>query len=154
MLREHLKELNCGTELVLTEKGLSLIGGGSLIKKDTIFKIRDIFNGLVTQYRIDAYSESGIYIGGGAFNTHEILKMFDLATKKSKNIEVIENPNDLPNDVKKVIINDEVTIVILKSGYKAVSKPMEGDNYNRQIGFRVAYVKAKIKELNKELKKY
>ena len=148
MLMKDLENLKKGTELVLNKNGLYSMGNGTL-NKNTIFKLSNIEGYL---YSLKAYN-NGVYVGRGVFSYYELSKMFEVAPKKI-NIEVIENSSLLPPDVKKVVINDEVTIVILKSGCKAVSKPMAGDTYDRQVGFRVAYIKAKMKELKKELKKY
>ena len=48
---------------------------------------------------------------------------------------------------ERVIHNDMATIVILDDGSKGVSKCMPEDEYNK-----IAYLRAKIKSLHKELK--
>lgn len=58
------------------------------------------------------------------------------------------------NDISKCIINDNVTVIILKSGCKGIAKCLPQDKYEEEIGVRVAYIKAKIKEMQKELKTY
>lgn len=83
-------------------------------------------------------------IGVGVFNRDEVNLYF---------VEYKEPEMEL-YDVKRVIYNDNVTVVFLNSGVKGISKCMEEDTYNKEVGFRVAYLKAKIKELNKELKKF
>ena len=83
-------------------------------------------------------------IGIGVFNKLEIEEYFKEYIKEVKQ----------DNDVQRVIYSNNVTVVILKSGIKGISKCLEGDVYNEEVGYRVAYLKAKIKEMNKELKKY
>lgn len=83
-------------------------------------------------------------IGIGVFNELEIEEYFKEYIKEIKQ----------DNDVQRVIYSNNVTVVILKSGVKGISKCLEGDVYNEEVGYRVAYLKAKIKEMSKELKKY
>ena len=83
-------------------------------------------------------------IGIGVFNKLEIEEYFKEYIKEVKQ----------DNDVQRVIYSNNLTVVILKSGIKGISKCLEGDVYNEEVGYRVAYLKAKIKEMNKELKKY
>lgn len=83
-------------------------------------------------------------IGIGVFNELEIEEYFKEYIKEVKQ----------DNDVQRVIYSNSVTVVILKSGIKGISKCLEGDVYNEEVGYRVAYLKAKIKEMKKELKKY
>lgn len=83
-------------------------------------------------------------IGIGVFNETEIEEYFKEYIKEVKQ----------DNDVQRVIYSNNVTVVILKSGIKGISKCLEGDVYNEEVGYRVAYLKAKIKEMNKELRKY
>lgn len=52
----------------------------------------------------------------------------------------------------KLIFNGSVTIAILPSGIKGISKCLEEDEYIKDKGIKIAIIKAKIKELNKELK--
>lgn len=53
---------------------------------------------------------------------------------------------------EKVIHNANRTIVILDDGSKGIAKCCEGDKYDKLIGIKIAYLRAKIKSLNKELK--
>jgi len=53
---------------------------------------------------------------------------------------------------EKVIQNNNATIVILEDGSKGVSKCLPIDTYNETKGIKIAYIRAKIKSLNKELK--
>jgi len=53
---------------------------------------------------------------------------------------------------ERVIHSDLATIVILDDGSKGVAKCMPEDEYDKTKGIKIAYLKAKIKSLNKELK--
>lgn len=53
---------------------------------------------------------------------------------------------------ERVIHNDNATIVILDDGCKGVAKCMIEDEYNKTKGIKIAYIRAKIKSLQKELK--
>lgn len=53
---------------------------------------------------------------------------------------------------EKVIHNDLATIVILDDGSKGVAKCMPEDQYDKIKGIKIAYIRAKIKSLQKELK--
>lgn len=53
---------------------------------------------------------------------------------------------------EKVIHNDNATIVILDDGSKGVAKCNPIDDYNKTTGIKIAYLRAKIKSLQKELK--
>jgi len=53
---------------------------------------------------------------------------------------------------EKVIQNNNATIVILEDGSKGVSKCLPIDTYNETKGIKIAYIRAKIKSLQKELK--
>jgi len=53
---------------------------------------------------------------------------------------------------ERVIHNDKATIVILDDGTKGVSKCDPADTYNKTKGIKIAYIRAKIKSLQKELK--
>lgn len=155
MLLNELKNIKLLKEskLVLTEEGLRRLDEGYVDDK-TLFEVHcieeTVFN-YGTFYKLNAYNGK-VHIGVGVFSEKEMLDMFDI--KHSDDVETIIDPKSLPKDVKKVIFSKNTTIVILKTGVKAISKPWTGDVYDRQIGFRVAYLKAKMKELHKELKKY
>jgi len=53
---------------------------------------------------------------------------------------------------ERVIHNELATIVILDDGSKGVSKCIPEDEYDRTKGIKIAYIRAKIKSLHKELK--
>lgn len=123
-------ELRVGMELELVQ---DLDCGIRVINKGELFEVQSIGN------KISLINKR---IGVGVFDISEIeayFKEHTIATDK---------------DVKRVIYSDNATIVILKSGVKGIAKCLEEDTYNKEIGYRVAYLKAKIKEMKKELKKY
>lgn len=64
--------------------------------------------------------------------------------------------SDIEKDIEKlngrIIINNKVTIVILENNIKGKSKCMDEDEYDRDKGIKIAYNRALIKKLNKELK--
>ncbi|QDX94607.1 hypothetical protein EEL30_21415 [Brevibacillus laterosporus] len=64
----------------------------------------------------------------------------------------IKTENTYIKDNIKVIQNDRVTIVILPDGSKGVSKCLPQDTYDATKGYDIAYIKAKIKSLKKQLK--
>ena len=90
-------------------------------------------------------------IGCGIFNEEEFNTYFE--EYKEKQINEIENIhiNGLSQKVK-VIRNGKVTVVVLEDGIKGVSKCLEEDTYDKAKGFEIAYTKACIKRLNKNLK--
>ncbi len=129
-------KLKVGMELELI-KNLDL--GAKIIGKGEVFKIQHIIGNKV--------SILNNRVGMGVFELEEIEEYF----KEYKNeIEIIETGED----VKRVIYSNKVTVVILNSNVKGVAKCLDGDKYDKKIGYRVAYLKAKIKEMNKELKGY
>lgn len=52
----------------------------------------------------------------------------------------------------KVIQNGPATIVILEDGTRGVSKCLPTDEFDEETGIEIAYVRARIKQLQKELK--
>nr|DAX85836.1 MAG TPA: hypothetical protein [Caudoviricetes sp.] len=109
--------------------GITVIAAGEL------FEIKSILNKV---------SLMNPRIGVGVFDVEEVREYF------KEHVEEIKTDED----VKRIIYSDKVTVVILNSGIKGVAKCLENDTYNKEIGYRVAYLKAKIKEFNKELKRY
>lgn len=63
-----------------------------------------------------------------------------------------ESKNNLPYDVKKVIMRDGKVVVVLRNGSKGVSNCSYNDEYDPYVGFCIAYYKAKNNK-NFELKK-
>ncbi|WP_297994065.1 hypothetical protein [uncultured Clostridium sp.] len=129
-------KLKVGMELELIK---NLDFGVKIIGKGEVFKIQHISGNKIS------ILNNGI--GMGVFELEEIEEYF----KEYKNeIEIIETGKD----VKRVIYSNKVTVVILNSNVKGVAKCLDEDKYDKKIGYRVAYLKAKIKEMNKELKGY
>lgn len=116
------------------------------LKEDLDCGLRVISKGEI--FEVQSIKESKIsllgYMGIGVFDVAEIEEYF------KEYIEEIQ----VDDDVKKVIYSDRVTVVILNSGVKGIAKCLEEDNYDKEKGYRVAYLKAKIKEMSRELKKY
>lgn len=125
--------LKIGMALELKE---DLDCGIKVINKGEVFEVQNMSG--------DKISLINNNIGVGVFDTLEISKYFK---KHISNINA-------DKDVKKVIFNDKVTVVILNSGVKGISKCLKEDKYNKETGYRIAYIKAKIKEMQKELKRY
>lgn len=126
-------ELKVGMELELIK---DLDCGIRVIEKGEIFRIQHISANKVSLINNE--------IGVGVFELDEVKEYFKEYIEEIKTDE----------DVKRVIYSDRVTVVILNSGIKGIAKCLEEDNYNKKIGYRIAYLKAKIKEMNKELKSY
>lgn len=124
-------ELRNNMELELKE---NLDCGVKVLEKATKFKVTKIENEKVYL--------SNSSIGVGVFSSQEIDEYF------------MEFSNKINSEIKKVIKNGKATIVILSSGVKGVAKCLEEDTYNEETGIRIAYLKAKIKEMTKELKRY
>lgn len=65
------------------------------------------------------------------------------------------------DDVEKVIVNKPAVIIFTKDGYKGVAVCDDKDEFNHNIGYKIAYAKIertrtikKLKEINKLLKSY
>ena len=71
---------------------------------------------------------------------------FEIINKQIINKQII-NKQDY-----RVIINNPVVVVILSDGTKGVAKCMATDEFDSNKGFEIAYRKAQIKSLQKELK--
>lgn len=75
----------------------------------------------------------------------------------TKEVDIYFEPTSMLyeyDDIKKYIVNNNVVVVILNSGSKGIARCLEGDIFNEQVGIRIAYLKAKKKEIEKELKTY
>lgn len=66
---------------------------------------------------------------------------------------VSEAEQKIKEENAKVIFSNNVTIVILEDGTKGVAKCLACDTYDENKGVDIALTKAKIKSLNKKLKK-
>lgn len=126
-------ELKVGMELELIK---DLDCGIRTIEKGEVFRIQHI--------SVNKVSLINNKIGVGVFESEEVKEYFK---------EYIEE-NKTDEDVKRVIYSDRVTVIILNSGIKGIAKCLDEDEYDKKIGYRIAYLKAKIKEMNKELKSY
>lgn len=127
MKLELIKDLDCGVKVITSGEI------GDVTKVDDN-KVSIVIEGL----------------GMGVFSKSEIDEYFEEYIEKK--ISVYDSIVD--EDVNKVIQNENVTVVILNSGIKGVTKCLPYDKYDSKIGYRVAYLKAKIKEMTKELKSY
>lgn len=126
-------ELKVGMELELIK---NLDCGIRVIEKGEVFRVQHISANKVSLINNE--------IGVGVFELEEVKEYF------KEHIEEIKTDED----VKRVIYSDKVTVVILNSGIKGIAKCLEEDEYDKKVGYRIAYLKAKIKEMNKELKSY
>lgn len=59
---------------------------------------------------------------------------------------------NLKQKSERIIFSDNATVVFLDDGTKGVSKCSPTDTYNETNGIKIAYLRAKIKALTKELK--
>lgn len=126
-------ELKVGMELELIK---DLDCGIRVIEKGEVFRIQHISANKVSLINNE--------IGVGVFELDEVKEYFKEYIEEIKTDE----------DVKRVIYSDKVTVVILNSGIKGIAKCLEEDEYDKKVGYRIAYLKAKIKEMNKELRSY
>lgn len=126
-------ELKVGMELELIK---NLDCGIRVIEKGEVFRVQHISANKVSLINNE--------IGVGVFELEEVKEYF------KEHIEEIKTDED----VKRVIYSDKVTVVILNSGIKGIAKCLEEDEYDKKVGYRIAYLKAKIKEMNKELRSY
>jgi len=85
----------------------------------------------------------------------------DIVYKKGRQ-KYSERTNLLPNHVKdgsftikekkeRIIHSNNRTIVILNDGTKGIAKCMPTDTYDKLKGVKIAYLRAKIESLQKEL---
>lgn len=126
-------ELKVGMELELIK---DLNCGIRVIEKGEVFRVQHISANKVSLINNE--------IGVGVFELEEVKEYFKEHIKEIKTDE----------DVKRVIYSDKVTVVILNNGIKGIAKCLEEDEYDKKVGYRIAYLKAKVKEMNKELKRY
>lgn len=126
-------ELKVGMKLELIK---DLYCGIRVIEKGEVFRVQHISANKVSLINNE--------IGVGVFELEEVKEYF------KEHIEEIKTDED----VKRVIYSDKVTVVILNNGIKGIAKCLEEDEYDKKVGYRIAYLKAKVKEMNKELKRY
>jgi hypothetical protein len=85
---------------------------------------------------------------------HEVLPYSFNAIVMNPRGEIIRKQHVKGESQKyKVIYNENTTIVILPDGTKGVAWRNPKDPYNRQIGHDIAFNRAKIKRLQKEIEK-
>lgn len=142
-------ELREGMKLELME---TLLGR---LKKGTIFEIIDIDEDANLETRVIARCHQG----DGDFSEEEINQYFiEYVERDIEDSELFDytkfNELEEYKDVEKIICNEPVTIVIFKNGIKGISKCLDEDKFNAEVGVRIAYLKAKRKEIDKELRKY
>lgn len=109
----------------------------------TLSKIKKGENGEVISIEDDQ-------IGIGIYN-------YGTGIFSAKEVDVYFEPINILceySDIKKYIVNNNVVVVILNSGSKGIARCLEEDIFNEQVGIRIAYLKAKKKEIEKELKTY
>lgn len=126
-------ELKVGMKLELIK---DLDCGIRVIEKGEVFRVQHISANKVFLINNE--------IGVGVFELEEVKEYFKEHIEETKTDE----------DVKRVIYSDKVTVVILNNGIKGIAKCLEEDEYDKKVGYRIAYLKAKVKEMNKELKRY
>ena len=126
-------ELKVGMKLELIK---NLDCGIRVIEKGEVFRVQHISANKVSLINNE--------IGVGVFELEEVKEYFKEYIEEIKTDE----------DVKRVIYSDRVTVVILNSGIKGIAKCLDEDEYDKKVGYRIAYLKAKIKEMNKELRSY
>lgn len=81
---------------------------------------------------------------------HEGYQKFTEVDPRTK--EQTSSSFKIPEKCEKVIINGRVTVVILDDGSKGRAKCNPEDVFNELIGIKIAYTRAKIKSLKKQLK--
>lgn len=146
------KDLNLGCDKIFKkgEKGVLLEEGALLeVTRESIpIYISGKFNPIAynEKFKVFIPDLDIINLKKGDFEEY-----FEFIKEEKEN--KIENKIITKEDNLKVIRNGKATIVILEDGTKGVSKCLEEDTYNESIGFEIAYKKAKIKQLTKELKK-
>lgn len=95
----------------------------------------------VDEKNIKAKCSFGIF----GIEREKFFDYFEIIPEEKTNI--VEIKNNI-----KTIRNDRATIVILPNGIKGVSKCMPQDKYDANKGYKIAYLKANIKSMQKELK--
>jgi len=86
------------------------------------------------------------YMGFG-ISRDEFFEYFEAIPEPVNNVTMVEIKDGI-----KTIRNGNATIVILPSGTKGVSRCLPTDTYDAKRGYEIAFKKAWIKELQKELK--
>lgn len=89
----------------------------------------------------------------GVFKFDEVSEYFiEYVEKKEEEPKVFTG--ELGEDISRIIQSGKAIVVILESGFKGVAKCNENDEYDFEVGKRIAYLKAKIAEMEDELTTY
>lgn len=104
----------------------------------------------VDRSRGDAYCQATLVScdARNVFSTFNALKELE---------RLIQGSNSTKPAVKNVIFNDPATIIFWTDGTKTVVKCQEGDTYNRETGFVMAYLKKLLgndNTFNKEIERW
>ncbi|WP_010497778.1 hypothetical protein [Paenibacillus elgii] len=114
------------------------------------------YNRLNEVWTIDEVNEEYKILKNGCLrlgvNDNEFKEFFDYVENNPTNTQCLFTNVELKEEIK-VIKNGVATIVILSDGTKGVSKCLPEDEYDAEKGYEIALTKAKIKRLNKQLKK-
>lgn len=78
--------------------------------------------------------------------------MFEEIEEEKVNEVIFNKPSFIHNDVEKVIRNGNVVIVILDTGEKGISKLHPDDKFDLEVGYEIAYQRATIERLKREIK--
>lgn len=111
------------------------------------WRIREV---TVDRSRGDAYCQATLVScdARNVFSTFNALKELE---------RLIQGSNSTKPAVKNVIFNDPATIIFWTDGTKTVVKCQEGDTYNRETGFVMAYLKKVLgndNTFNKEIERW
>lgn len=90
----------------------------------------------------------------GVFRFDEIDLYFEEYVEPKQIEEKAHKPELGEDDISRIIQSENAIVVFLTSGAKGVAKCHNDDEYDFEVGKRVAYLKAKIQELNNELATY
>lgn len=109
------------------------------------------FDRLGREFEVKEVKENVIMCSNGSIgfgiSRNEFFEYFEAIPEPANNVTFVEVKDGI-----RTIRNGKVTVVILPNGTKGVSKCMEEDTYDAQIGYEIAYRKAIVKKLQKELK--
>ena len=133
-----IENLKIGDKLKMKK---DIIKGGNLINKIGTITFIDKDN-----ERIQVLFEN---IGYGVYDFDEINEYLDKVDVEEVYIESKE-------EIERIIVNENkrTCVVILKGGIKGKAKCLPEDIFNKDVGIKIAYSKAKIKQLYKEIKSY
>lgn len=142
MLREELKK---GVEVVLNKR--IELGGG--------FNINKYSKGIIEEVNLDKDSvviklnDYGVMVG----NIQETLEGFDIKKQEEK-VVIVKDSVDKKSEIKNILYNGKVTVVVLKDGGIGIATCHKEDEYDKAKGKEIATIKAKINSLENQLKQY